>query len=87
MEVPRFDKIVLNVGVGRFTQQQSLLDGAVRDLSTISGQKPVVTKARKSIAAFKLRQGNDIGADGDVARRSDVGVLGPLDQSRNPEDP
>jgi large subunit ribosomal protein L5 len=61
MEVPRLEKIVINMGVGRATQQQSLLDGAVRDLSAIAGQKPVVTKARKSIAGFKLRQGNAIG--------------------------
>ena len=62
MQVPRFSKIVVNVGVGRATQQQSLLDGAVRDLEVITGQKPVVTKARRSIAAFKLREGNSIGA-------------------------
>jgi large subunit ribosomal protein L5 len=62
MEVPRFEKIVLNCGVGRATQQQSLLDGAVRDLKTITGQQPVVTRARKSIASFKLREGNAIGA-------------------------
>jgi large subunit ribosomal protein L5 len=61
MEVPRFEKIVVNIGVGRATQQQSLLDGAVRDLGTITGQQPVVTKARKSIASFKLREGNAIG--------------------------
>ncbi len=62
MEAPRFQKIVINMGVGRATQQQSLLEGAVRDLTAITGQKPVVTKARKSIAGFKLRQGNAIGA-------------------------
>jgi large subunit ribosomal protein L5 len=62
MEVPRFVKIVINCGVGRATQQQSLLEGAVRDIEAISGQKAVVTKARKSIAAFKLREGNAIGA-------------------------
>jgi large subunit ribosomal protein L5 len=62
MEVPRFEKIVINMGVGRATQQQSLLAGAVKDLTVISGQKPLVTKAKKSIAAFKLREGNDIGA-------------------------
>ena len=62
MEVPRFEKIVINMGVGRATQQQSLIDGAVRDLTIIAGQKPLVTKARKSIAAFKLREGNAIGA-------------------------
>jgi large subunit ribosomal protein L5 len=62
MEVPRLEKIVLNMGIGDATQQQSLLDGAVRDLTTISGQKPLVTRAKKSIAAFKVRQGNAIGA-------------------------
>jgi large subunit ribosomal protein L5 len=61
MEVPRFEKIVINMGVGRATQQQSLLEGAVRDLEVISGQRPVVTKARRSIAGFKLRQGQSIG--------------------------
>jgi large subunit ribosomal protein L5 len=62
MQVPRLDKIVVNMGVGRATQQQSLLDGAVADLTTITGQKPLVTKATKSIAGFKLREGNAIGA-------------------------
>jgi large subunit ribosomal protein L5 len=62
MEVPRFEKIVVNMGVGRATQQASLLDGALRDLSTITGQKPLVTKARRSIAGFKVREGNAIGA-------------------------
>ena len=62
MEVPRFEKIVLNCGVGRATQQQSLLDGAVADLTQITGQKPLVTRAKKSIAGFKLREGNAIGA-------------------------
>jgi large subunit ribosomal protein L5 len=62
MEVPRLEKIVINMGVGQATQQSSLLDGAVADLSTIAGQKPLVTKAKKSIAGFKLREGNSIGA-------------------------
>jgi large subunit ribosomal protein L5 len=62
MLVPRMEKIVLNSGVGRATQQQSLLEGAVRDLSQITGQKPLVTVAKKSIAGFKLREGNPIGA-------------------------
>ena len=62
MEVPRLEKIVLNMGVGKATQQPSLLEGAVRDLEQITGQKPVVTKAKKSIAGFKLREGNAIGA-------------------------
>jgi large subunit ribosomal protein L5 len=61
MMVPRLEKIVLNMGVGRATQQQSLLDGAVRDLTTIAGQKPLVTRAKRSIAGFKLREGNPIG--------------------------
>jgi large subunit ribosomal protein L5 len=61
MEVPRFEKIVINMGVGKATQQPSLLEGAVRDLTAIAGQKPLVTKARQSIAAFKLREGNSIG--------------------------
>ncbi len=62
MEVPRLEKIVVNMGVGRATQQASLLDGAVGDLTVITGQKPLVTRARRSIAGFKLRQGNAIGA-------------------------
>ena len=62
MQVPRLTKIVVNMGVGRATQQQSLIEGAVRDLETIAGQKPVVTRAKKSIAGFKLREGQAIGA-------------------------
>jgi large subunit ribosomal protein L5 len=62
MEVPRLVKIVVNMGVGRATQQRSLLDGAVNDLTIITGQKPSVRKAKKSIATFKLREGNEIGA-------------------------
>jgi large subunit ribosomal protein L5 len=62
MEVPRLVKIVLNCGVGRATQQSSLLEGAVADLQVISGQKPLITRAKKSIAGFKVREGNAIGA-------------------------
>jgi large subunit ribosomal protein L5 len=61
MEVPRLTKIVVNCGVGKATQQASLLEGAVADLRVITGQKPLVTKAKKSIAGFKLREGNAIG--------------------------
>ncbi len=61
MQVPKLDKIVINMGVGRATQQPSLLDGAVADLMKISGQKPIVTKARDSIAGFKLRENQSIG--------------------------
>lgn len=62
MQVPRLSKIVVNMGVGKATQQRSLMDGAITDLQTITGQKPLVTKAKKSIASFKLREGNEIGA-------------------------
>jgi large subunit ribosomal protein L5 len=62
MEVPRLEKIVINMGVGRATQQASLIEGAQRDLEIITGQKPVVTRAKKSIAAFKVREGQAIGA-------------------------
>jgi large subunit ribosomal protein L5 len=62
MDVPRFEKIVINMGVGDAVSNSNLLDGAVRDLTTISGQKPLVTRAKKSIAQFKLREGNPIGA-------------------------
>ncbi len=62
MEVPRLEKIVVNMGVGKATQQASLLEGAVTDLTLITGQKPLVTRARRSIAAFKLREGVPIGA-------------------------
>jgi len=61
MQVPTLEKIVINMGVGRATQQPSLLEGAVADLTLISGQKPVVTKSRDSIASFKLREGQAIG--------------------------
>ena len=61
MEVPKLVKISVNVGVGRATQQASQLDAALRDIEIITGQKPVVTRARKSIASFKLRAGNPIG--------------------------
>jgi large subunit ribosomal protein L5 len=62
MQVPRLDKIVLNMGVGAALAQPSLLEGAQRDLAVISGQKPIVTRAKKSIANFKLREGYAIGA-------------------------
>ncbi len=61
MESPRLVKIVVNCGVGKATQQQSLLEGAQRDLEAITGQKPAVTRAKKSIAGFKLREGQPIG--------------------------
>jgi large subunit ribosomal protein L5 len=62
MAVPRLEKIVLNMGLGEATQNNKLLDPLVGDLAAISGQKPVTTKAKKSIAAFKVREGMAIGA-------------------------
>ncbi len=61
MAVPKLQKITVNVGMGEATQNPKLMDGAVAELAQVSGQKPVVTKARKSIAAFKLREGMTIG--------------------------
>ena len=62
MQAPRLEKVVLNVGLGEAIQNAKALDAAVGDLSAITGQKPVITKAKKSIASFKLRQGMAIGA-------------------------
>jgi large subunit ribosomal protein L5 len=62
MQVPRLEKLVLNIGLGEALQNNKALDAAVGDLTAITGQKPVITKAKKSIAAFKLRQGQSIGA-------------------------
>jgi large subunit ribosomal protein L5 len=61
MQVPRLRKVVVNVGVGEALDNAKALDGAVADLTAITGQKPVITKARKSIANFKLREGRSIG--------------------------
>src|SRR5580698_4576522 len=62
MAVPRLEKIVLNMGLGEATQNVKLMDPLVADLASVAGQKPVVTKAKKSIAAFKVREGMPIGA-------------------------
>ncbi|HYU56536.1 MAG TPA: 50S ribosomal protein L5, partial [Actinomycetota bacterium] len=62
MEVPRLEKIVVNMGVGDAVRDAKLLDAAVLDLATVTGQKPMITRARKSIAGFKLREGMAIGA-------------------------
>jgi large subunit ribosomal protein L5 len=62
MQVPGLVKIVVNMGVGDAARDSKLIEGAIRDLATITGQKPAVTKARKSIAQFKLREGQPIGA-------------------------
>ncbi|MEY4322552.1 MAG: hypothetical protein RL410_333 [Actinomycetota bacterium] len=62
MQVPRVVKVVVNMGVGEAARDSKLIEGAIRDLTTITGQRPFVTKARKSIAQFKLREGMPIGA-------------------------
>lgn len=62
MQVPHLEKVVLNIGLGEAVQNAKALDAAVGDLAAIAGQKPVVTRSKKSIAAFKLRQGMPIGA-------------------------
>ena len=61
MQIPHLDKIVINMGVGDATQNSKLIEAAVADLTSIAGQKPVVTKAKKSIAVFKVREGQEIG--------------------------
>ncbi|MBI3946816.1 MAG: 50S ribosomal protein L5 [Armatimonadetes bacterium] len=61
MQVPKLEKIVINMGVGQATQNAKLLDSAVAELTAIAGQKPIIRRAKKSIAAFKLRAGNAIG--------------------------
>src|ERR1044072_3526665 len=62
MQIPGLTKVVVNMGVGDAARDSKLIEGAIRDLTTITGQKPAVTKARKSIAQFKLREGQPIGA-------------------------
>jgi large subunit ribosomal protein L5 len=62
MQVPRVQKVVVNMGLGEAVANPKLIDGAVTDLTTITGQKPIVTRAKKSIATFKLREGMAIGA-------------------------
>ncbi len=62
MQIPTLSKIVVNMGVGEAAKDSKLIEGAIRDLTTMTGQRPLVTKARKSIANFKLREGQPIGA-------------------------
>ena len=69
MEVPKLDKIVINIGLGDLKENPKALENAMKDLTQITGQKPVITKAKKSIAAFKLREGANIGCK--VTLRSD----------------
>ena len=69
MEVPRIDKIVINIGVGEAVQDSKKVDAAVRDLTLIAGQKPIVTRAKKSIATFKLRENMPIGCKVTLRRK------------------
>jgi large subunit ribosomal protein L5 len=69
MEVPRLEKIVINIGVGEAVQDSKKVDAAVRDLTLIAGQKPVVTKAKKSIATFKLRENMPVGCKVTLRRK------------------
>ncbi len=68
MELPRLEKVVLNMGLGEAIQNSKIIDAAVEELTLIAGQKPVVTKAKKSIAAFKLREGMPIGVTATLRR-------------------
>ena len=72
MEVPKLDKIVINIGLGDIKDNPKSLDNAMNDLSIITGQKPIVTKARKSIAAFKLREGVNVGCKSNIKKRKNV---------------
>jgi large subunit ribosomal protein L5 len=78
MQVPRLEKVVLNVGMGEAISNAKTLDAAVKELAQISGQKPVVTKAKKSIAGFKLRQGMAIGAKVTLRQKMMYEFLGRL---------
>ena len=82
MAVPRLHKIVVNMGVGEATQNAKVLDPAVNELGQITGQKPVVTRAKKSIAAFKVRQGQSIGAMVTLRGRPHVRVFRPVGEHR-----
>ena len=62
MQIPKLEKIVINMGIGEVKENPKAIESACRDIATITGQRPIVTKAKKSVAAFKLREGMDIGA-------------------------
>ena len=81
MAVPKIEKISINMGMGEATPNPKLIDGAVKELAAIAGQKPVITKAKKSIAAFKLREGMPIGVHGHSSRRPHVRISRPSDDS------
>ena len=74
MAIPKIEKVVVNMGLGEATQNAKIVDTGADELARITGQKPVVARAKKSIAQFKVRQGMPVGDDGHAARRADVGV-------------
>src|SRR3546814_18364855 len=78
MEVPRLEKIVINMGVGEATQDKKKVDTAAQEMELIAGQKPVITKAKKSIAQFKLREGMPIGVKVTLRRERMYEFLDPL---------
>jgi large subunit ribosomal protein L5 len=75
LQAPRLLKVTVNMGVGEATQNADALEAAVSDLTKITGQKPVITKAKKSISAFKVRAGMNVGCKVTLQRRPDVGLL------------
>ena len=87
MEVPRLEKIVVNMGVGRATQQASLIEGAQRDLETITGQKPIVTRAKTVHRRLQAPRGPGHRRQGHPARRPGLGVLRPAAQPGHPPHP
>ena len=87
MEVPRLEKIVINMGVGRATQQASLIEGAQRDLEIITGQKPIVTRAKTVHRRLQAARGAGDRGQGDPARRPGLGVLRPPAQPGHPPHP
>ena len=87
MQVPALEKIVINMGVGRATQQPSLLEGAVADLTPITGQKPIITKAKQVDRRVQAPRGPVDRHQGDAARRPHVGVPRPADRRRHPPHP
>ena len=87
MQVPRIEKITLNMGVGEAKQDSKMLEAATEQLATIAGQKPNVRRARKSIAAFKLREGMPVGVSVTLRRRARLRVPRPAAVDRDPADP
>ena len=82
MAVPRIEKVVLNMGMGEAIRNIKMLDDAVEELAAIAGQRPTITRAKKSIAAFKLREGMPIGCRVTLRGDADVGVPRPPDHRR-----